>query len=98
MDWINRSISSRIVGSVISARLMVCGRIVGSVISARLMVCGLGLGVRTKKELIEWSDGGFVGGFVVGCVSRSSSGVFKAMVNCDDIGREDCGCDVGWKD
>ena len=83
MDWISRSISSRVVGSVISARLMVRGP---------------GLGVWTKKELIEWSDGGCVGGFVVGCVSRSSSGVFKAMVNCDDIGREDCGCDVGWKD
>lgn len=41
----------------------------------------------------------FDGGFVVGCVSsRSSSGVLRAMVNCDDIGREDCGCDVGWKD
>ncbi len=56
MDWINRSISSRIAGSVISAKLMVRGP---------------GSGVETKRELIEWSDGGFV----VGCVSRLSSDV-----------------------
>jgi hypothetical protein len=73
VDWINRSISSRIAGSVISAKLMVRGP---------------GLGVETKKELIEWSDGGFV----VGCVSRSSSGVFKAMLKCDGFGCPDCGC------
>jgi hypothetical protein len=73
VDWINRSISSRIAGSVISAKLMVRGP---------------GLGVETKKELIEWSDGGFV----VGCVSRSSSGVFKAMLKCGDFGCSNCGC------
>ncbi len=42
---------------------------------------------------IEWSDEGFV----VGCVSRSSLGVFRAMVGCGDFGWQDCGCGLDWR-
>ena len=72
----------------------ICSRIAGFAISAKLIVSGIGF-VGTKKEsmvaklvvllVINGSDGGFV----VGCVSRSSSGVLRAMVKCVDVGRED---------